>query len=922
MRHNPDTTGRTPPKGLVVWTYYSEDGDARMDRWAEKAWKIALASPIRILSNRELTAIAVIGNTVVGGGWSAVEHPFSDDVEGTFTFDIVVDPKAQGKGVGDALVEEMLNQFRSVRDMGGAEYVLDVEVVNPAMERILARRGFVRRDEEDPRAVRGKMMMTRRNGGRVLRRNRRNPEMSVHEIERELVTTGRPFAPTYDKDAYASALAGVKRLVDANLAGADLRGADLRGAYLLGADLRFADLTGANLDGATLEYATLEGTDFTGASLKAADLEDAKAYDAIFSEANLEGAALIRTRLGNATFRGANLRKANLHGAIMGETVFAGADLEGANLSRAHLTGADFRGARLRDATLAQLRGEIEESGDFGGLSAGFQSADLRGADLQESRFTDADFENADLWGANLPNVTFTRTRLVDVDLTRANLRGTRFVECIMEGAVGTPAERVRDPDANLVALDFSNAILTGVDFSGRDLRNATFSNALLDGASFARCEMPMCDFSKADMDNADFTRVYATGANFAGASARGANFTKATLNGTDFQRADLHKADFSEAVLAHANLSNATAYQANFSRTDMEGVKAAQARFSHASFSGADLHGVNFSGSVFMGADFSRADLRGVSFDGADLTGASLENAAHLAVSVSGATMDSATRALLFAPRSAYGKMSGPILKMDKPDAPTKAAEFKKTYPREFERLKGDTGGKDFLPAIKDAIRTKYRSVRPWVVTRGTYTSNAQRLCHDANRVLKFNIDLTDGSFTPAQQDGLRKLAETSRQSGHPYEKGDLFTVGWVRYCENATKKTWLVEEVQSDVSVVRQQLKEHDFPEDFRDTVEILAPVAERFYYDALGVVFEMAAEKGYAVEMLDYPAKKDMGSPRSVYTDLPREMGMQRQPTSALEGGGVSGVGGVWYYKPNPRRMRAFSRRTRAFSRKKRS
>jgi uncharacterized protein YjbI with pentapeptide repeats/GNAT superfamily N-acetyltransferase len=906
-RHNPDTTGRKPPKGLVVFTYYSEDGDARMDRWAEKAWKIANASPIRILSNRELTAIAVIGNTVVGGGWSAVEHPFSDDVEGTFTFDIVVDPKSQGKGVGDALVEEMLNQFRSVRDMGDAEYVLDVEVVNPAMERILARRGFRLRDEEDPRAVRGRTMMTRnpRRNGRVLRRNRRNPEMSVHEIERELVTTGRPFAPTYDKDAYASALAGVKRLVDANLAGADLRGADLRGAYLLGADLRFADLSGANLDRAILEYATLEGTDFTGASLKGATLEDAKAYEAIFSEANLEGAALIRTRLGNATFRGANLRKANLHGAIMGETVFAGADLEGANLSRAHLTGADFRGARLRDATLAQLRGEIEESGDFGGLSAGFQSADLRGADLQGSRFTDADFENADLWGANLPNVTFTRTRLVDVDLTRANLRGTRFVECIMEGAVGTPAERVRDPDANLVALDFSNAILTGVDFSGRDLRNATFSNALLDGASFARCEMPMCDFSKADMDNADFTRVYATGANFAGASARGANFTKATLNGTDFQRADLHKADFSEAVLAHANLSNATAYQANFSRTDMEGVKAAQARFSHASFSGADLHGVNFSGSVFMGADFSRADLRGVSFNGADLTGASLENAAHLAVSVSGATMDSATRALLFAPRSAYGKMSGPILKMDKPDAPTKAAEFKKTYPREFERLKGDTGGKDFLPAIKDAIRTKYRSVRPWVVTRGTYTSSAQRYCGSPNNVLKFNLDLTDGSFTPAQQDNLRKLAETSRHSGHPYEKGDLFTVGWVRYCSDDKNKVWLVEEVQSDVSIVREKLKENDFPAEFREVVEILAPVAERFYYDALGVVFEMAAEKGYEVEMLDYLAKKDMGSPRSVYTDLPRAMGMERVPVSITEG--FDKLGTVWRYKPNPRGTR---------------
>jgi uncharacterized protein YjbI with pentapeptide repeats/GNAT superfamily N-acetyltransferase len=909
-RNNPDTTGRTPPKGLVVLHYYTDDGDARMDRWAEKAWKIALASPIRILSNRELSAIAVIGNKVVGGGWSAVEHPFSDDAEGTFTFDIVVDPKSQGKGVGDALVEQMLNQFRSVRDMGDAEYVLDVEVVNPAMERILARRGFVLRNEEDPLARRGKTMMTRRNGGRVLRRN---PDADAATFAESVSERRRALglAPTYDQEAYTRALAGNKNLRHANFAGADLRGADLRDADLVGADLRFADLSGANLDMADLEGATLEGADFTGASLKVANLKVANLKHAIFSGADLRMATLAAARLGNTTFRGANLQKANLRGAIMRETVFSGADLEDANLSHADLMDADFRGARLRNATLAHLQG----GGEFGGASAGFQGADLMGADLDGSLFTDADFENADLSGANLRDVQFARTRLVDVDLTRANLRGARFDDCVMEGAVGTPVDRIRDPNASLVGLDFANAILTGADFSSRELQDATFAKAVLVGASFARAEVQRCDFSMADMDNADFTRAEAADAEFTGASARGANFTKATLTRADFQNANLNNADFSEAVLAHANLGTATAYQANFSRTDMEGVKAAQARFFRASFSGATLHDVNFRGSMFVEADFSRADLRGVSFDGAHLTGASFENAAHLTVSVVDAKMDSATRALLFAPRSAYGKMSGPILKMDKPDAPTKAAEFKKTYPREFERLKGDTGGKDFLPAIKDAIRTKYRSVRPWVVTRGTYTSSTQRYCYSPNNVLKFNLDLTDGSFTPAQQDGLRKLAETSRHSGHPYEKGDLFTVGWVRYCENADKKTWLVEEVQSDVSVVREQLKKHDFPEDFRDLVEILVPVAERFYYDALGVVFEMAAEKGYAVEMLDYPAKVEFKSPRSVYTDLPREMGMQKQPTSALEGGSVSGVGGVWYYKPNPRRVRAFSRKKRS-------
>lgn len=921
MRHNPDTTGRKPPTGLVVLHYYADDGNAQMDRWAEKAWKIALASPIRILSDRELTAVAVIGNKVVGGGWSAVEHPFSDDAEGTFTFDIVVDPKSQGKGVGDALVEEMLNQFRSVRDMGDAEYVLDVEVVNPAMERILARRGFRLRDEEDPRAVRGKTMMTRPNGRPVPRRNgrpvlrpnprrngqRRNPEMSVQEIERELLFTGAPTTVSYDQEAYERARSGVMRLRGANLRGADLRGIDFRGDDLRYANLSYANLSGVRLDGAVLASANLEGADLTGASLKDASLEDVQLSEANLTEANCEGATFAEGRLWNANFSRANLRKANLLRVDAGETNFEGADLEDANLGKAYLQGANFRGARLRNARLTSLRGEIDDAGEFGGLSAKFLRADLMGADLQGSRFIHANFTDADLTKADLTDTTFTECSFVDADLTRANLRDARFENCVMRGAVGTPADRVRDPRASLVGLDFAGVALRGANFSGREVWGARFASADLTGASFVGCHLAGCDFKSTVLSLADFTQSTAERANFTRASARGANFTEARLDGADFSDALVPEANFSGADLRYASLNRVGAVGANFERVIFVEGKALRGNFSLARFNGAHLREVDFSGAHLPKADFSGAELRTVTFERADLLGATFTDAVLENISVSTAAMDSATRALFFAPRSAYGKMSGPILKMDKPDAPMKAAEFKKTYPREFERLKADTGGKDFVPAIKDAIRAKYRSARPWIVTQGRYTSDTQRWCSTPNNVLKFNIALDDATFTPAQQDSLRKLAETSRHSGHPHERGDLFTVGWVRYCTDNKQPVWVVEEIQSDVSVVRQQLKDEErFPAEFREVVDILAPIAERFYYDALGVVFEMAAEKGYEVEMLDYLAKKDMGSPRSVYTDLPREMGMQKRPASNLQANAIAeSIGSVWWYKPNPHR-----------------
>jgi len=193
MRHNPDTTGRTPPKGLVVYHYYEGDDDPQMDRWAKKAWDIALASPIRIKRDRELTAIAVLGKKVVGGGWSATSYPLYDEGEAEFTFDIVVAPEAQRKGVGDALVEEMLKQFRYVATMEDMDFVLNIEVVNPAMERILARRGFTRRGEDDPRASHGDVMMTRRN-----RRNPTNPQVDTPAFKRwfgKSVTTDRYGKP-------------------------------------------------------------------------------------------------------------------------------------------------------------------------------------------------------------------------------------------------------------------------------------------------------------------------------------------------------------------------------------------------------------------------------------------------------------------------------------------------------------------------------------------------------------------------------------------------------------------------------------------------------------------------------------------------------------------------------------------------------
>ena len=73
--------------------------------------------------------------------------------------------------------------------------------------------------------------------------------------------------------------------------------------------------------------------------------------------------------------------------------------------------------------------------------------------------------------------------------------------------------------------LSFSNAELTGQDFSGQELRAAEFSNANLE----------LTDFSHADVRGAIFSGSVATEADF-----HGADFTTGMLDSVKFDRTNL----------------------------------------------------------------------------------------------------------------------------------------------------------------------------------------------------------------------------------------------------------------------------------------------------------------------------------------------------------------------------------------------
>ena len=258
-----------------------------------------------------------------------------------------------------------------------------------------------------------------------------------------------------------------------------------------------------------------------------------------------------------------------------------------------------------------------------------------------------------------------------------------------------------------------------------------------------------------------------------------------------------------------------------------------------------------------------------------------------------------------------AYGKQSAAMLKLRKPETPHAARDFKRMYPTEFEALKSITQGRDFAPEVVERLRYAYESPVEWMLTTGKYRGNAQRLCPGPNEVLKFNIRIDSEQYTADQRDILDKIRETSKRSGHPVEKKPFFTIGWVRYCVDDAAKTWLIEEVQSDVQGVRKGLKDPAArrqleagglpPERVDEAVALVHPYSEHFYEDALGVVFDLAQQKGYRVEMLEYGSKREMGSPRNLYTDLPKSMGMRLGPGSAV----LPSLQQTWKITPNKRR-----------------
>ncbi|MDB4691906.1 leucine-rich repeat protein, partial [Verrucomicrobia bacterium] len=360
---------------------------------------------------------------------------------------------------------------------------------------------------------------------------------------------------------------------------------------------------GSNMPGADFSNMDLREVDFTGVSFPRAN----------FSGSNLEGA-----KFSNAFLEDSNFSNAKLNNAIL-----LGANLVGTNLDQSDLVGANLIGIvtgghigtpiniptefRMLNGNLIGPGVQIYTSDSKKGLSTDFSNADLSGMDLSGSYFDLPNFS-----GANLSRVNFTKSWVYRADFSGANLTGIIL------------------KDAVCYTPEFENTTFTGADFSGAKV----YAHRNEGGGA--------TNFSEADLSGVDFTGALLFSGNFSGANLSGAHLSKAKLGRTpNIDNASIKMAggaNFQGANLSNTDLSGADLE--NIISADIEGFPAAlpdgfrlingyiigpKVRLpSSADLSGGNLAGLNFEGASMPNVNFSGANLAGTKLAGANIGWAS----------------------------------------------------------------------------------------------------------------------------------------------------------------------------------------------------------------------------------------------------------------------------------------------------------
>ena len=361
-------------------------------------------------------------------------------------------------------------------------------------------------------------------------------------------------------------------------------------------------------------------------------------------------------------------------------TNYSGQDLQNRNFSNQNLAGANFTNAKLQGAVFS---GATLTAADFTGAELGLPSGGGRSTSFSRAELTNACFYGASVAGTDFQFANLSCTVFDNTDLSLA-IFGPLIKAAPPSGPCRTSFQsatvncefipqwkdleftraNVQACYERLKGVDFTDAHMNGVVFSGLDLSRTKWVRAHLQGAFFLNAKLNDAVMSAADLRRAQLSQVDATGAtldsqtqlsgaHLSGAILKGVNLTSAILQGADgLPAADLSLAFMPDAVLTDAKLTgvnmshanfygalakadNATMQQMDFSNANLGSLNLTQGRLRGAKLDAADLvNAILISADLtatpdLIGSSLVQANLQGADFTKAQLGGANLSNAA-----------------------------------------------------------------------------------------------------------------------------------------------------------------------------------------------------------------------------------------------------------------------------------------------------
>lgn len=317
----------------------------------------------------------------------------------------------------------------------------------------------------------------------------------------------------------------------------------------------------------------------------------------------------------------------------------------------------------MEKMTQAQLDAMIELhsrflTGRLGGRRATLKNVDMSGLSITDRDMRQADFTGCKMLGMDLSKANFSESRLYACDLSHSNLARSNFARSDLRGT--------RIESSNLIGANLDKADLrvggfskngmydTGesVSFRGANLSGARLVGTLANSADFSDAIMTGINVSGADLRNAELQGADLSGAQLAGTKLKGAHLNAAILTGVNMAEISEMEVDLSGAITdANIGLSvvdleqplptliemhrqwvetaGKQGKQLDLSGYDMRPLETLKlqtltaVRAVKARFFGMNLYKTQLQSSILDDADFRRCDM-----DEVDMRGTSMKNA------------------------------------------------------------------------------------------------------------------------------------------------------------------------------------------------------------------------------------------------------------------------------------------------------